>query len=113
MTGPTRVPDAYHVKACEVIKYPELESALRNLPPAAHKELQVFLGYLQYKYRLKNSRPVARLGGLWADIEFDVTDDDVRALRQEVTRQLVGKVSLTDYPADGDPHHVARPSPQR
>jgi hypothetical protein len=82
------VPDAYHVEACEVIKYPELESALCNLPPAAHHELLDFLGYLQYKYRLDESRPVVPLGGLWSDIEFDVTDDDVRALRRRVTRQV-------------------------
>jgi hypothetical protein len=70
-----------------VIKYSELESALCNLPPAAHKELLDFLGYLQYKYRLGESHPVVRLGGLWSDIDFNVTDDDVRALRQRVTRQ--------------------------
>ena len=81
------MPNAYHVKAYEVIKYPELESALCNLPPAVHKELLDFLGYLRYKYRLSEPRPVVRLGGLWSDIEFDVTDDDVRALRQRVTRQ--------------------------
>ena len=72
-----------------MIKYPELESALCNLPPAAHKELLDFLAYLRYKYRLDESRPVLRLGGLWSDIEFDVTDDEVRALRQRVTRQVL------------------------
>lgn len=81
------MPNAYHVKAYEVIKYPKLESALCNLPPAARKELLDFLGYLWYKYRLSEPRPVVRLGGLWSDIEFGVTDDDVRALRQRVTRQ--------------------------
>lgn len=70
-----------------MIKYPALESALRTLPPAAHRELLDFLGYLRYKYRLDEPLPVVRLGGLWADIEFDVTDDDVRALRQRVSRQ--------------------------
>jgi hypothetical protein len=68
-------------------KYPELEFALRTLPPAAHRELLDFLDYLRYKYRLDEPRPVVRLGGLWADIEFNVTDDDVRALRQRVSRQ--------------------------
>jgi hypothetical protein len=81
------VPDAYRVKGYKVIKYPELESTLRSLPPAAHMELLGFLGYLRYKYRLDEPRPVVRLGGLWSDIDFDVTDDDVRALRQRVTRQ--------------------------
>ncbi len=71
-----------------MIKYPEFESALRTLPPAAHKELLDFLGYLRYKYRLDEPRSVVRLGGLWADIEFDVTDDDVRALRQRVSHQV-------------------------
>lgn len=72
-----------------MIKYPELESALCNLPPAAHKELLDFLAYLRYKYRLDESRPVLRLGGLWSDIEFDVTDNDVRALRRRVTGQVL------------------------
>ena len=72
-----------------MIKYPELESALCKLPPAAHKELLDFLAYLRYKYRLDESRPVLRLGGLWSDIEFDVTDDEVRALRRRVTRQVL------------------------
>jgi len=70
-----------------MIKHPEMESILRALPPAAHRELLDFLDYLQYKYRLEEPRPVVRLGGLWADIEFDVTDDDVRALRQQVSRR--------------------------
>ena len=70
-----------------MVKYPELESALRTLPPAARRELLDFLGYLQYKYRIDASRPVVCLGGLWADIEFNVTDDNVRALRQRVSRQ--------------------------
>jgi hypothetical protein len=72
-----------------MIKYPELESALCNLPPAAHKELLDFLAYLRYKYRLDESRPVLRLGGQWSDVEFDVTDDEVRALRRRVTRQVL------------------------
>ena len=71
-----------------MIKYPELESALRTLPPAAHRELLDFLGYLRYKYRLDEPLPVVRLGGLWANIEFDITDDDVRALRRQVSRQV-------------------------
>jgi len=70
-----------------MIKYPEVESILRALPPAAHRELLDFLGYLRYKYRLDEPLPAVRLGGLWADIEFDITDDDVRALCQRVSRQ--------------------------
>ena len=73
-------------------KYPELEKTIDALPPTAQKELVDFVGYLQYKHRLDQSGQVAKLAGLWADIDFDVTDEDIRALRQKVTRQLVGKV---------------------
>jgi hypothetical protein len=29
------------------------------------------------------------LGGLWKDVNFDVTDDEIRALRQQVTNKLL------------------------
>jgi hypothetical protein len=73
-------------------KYPELEKTIDALPPTAQKELADFVDYLQYKHRLDESGQVVELGGLWADIDFDVTDEDVRALRQQVTRQLADKV---------------------
>jgi hypothetical protein len=73
-------------------KYPELEKTIDALPPTAQKELADFVDYLQYKHRLDESGLVVELGGLWADIDFDVTDEDVRALRQQVTRQLAEKV---------------------
>jgi hypothetical protein len=73
-------------------KYPELEKTIDALPPTAQKELADFVDYLQYKHRLDESGQVVELGGLWADIDFDVTDEDVRALRQKVTRQLGDKV---------------------
>ena len=73
-------------------KYPELEKTIDALPPTAQKELADFVDYLQYKHRLDESGQVVELGGLWADIDFDVTDEDVRALRQQVSRQLADKV---------------------
>ena len=75
-----------------MIKYPELAKAIDALPPTAQKELLEFIDYLQYKHHLDPSGQVEKLGGLWADTDFDVTDEDVRALRQRVTRQLVDKV---------------------
>lgn len=81
---------------------PELEQTIRKLPPAACKELIYFVDYLQYKYQpapaddvVKDDvakDEVVKLGGLWADIDLDVSDDDVRALRQQVTLQLMNKV---------------------
>ena len=63
-----------------MIKQPELEKAIQPLPSAARKELLDYVAYLQQKHHC--DAPVARLGGLWADIDFDVDDADVRALRQ-------------------------------
>lgn len=73
-------------------KDPELEETIDALPPVAQKELADFVGYLQYKHQLDPSGNVVKLGGLWADINFDVTDEDIRTLRQKVTRQLLEKV---------------------
>ena len=73
-------------------KYRDLDKVIHALPPVAQKELADFLDYLQYKHRLEQSGPVVKLGGLWADIDFDVTDEDVRKLRQRVSRQLADKV---------------------
>ena len=75
-----------------MIKYPELEKTIDALPPTAKKELVEFVGYLQYKHGVDHSGEVVKLGGLWADIAFDVTDEDIRALRQQVTHQVVDKV---------------------
>jgi hypothetical protein len=75
-----------------MIGYPELEKAIEALPPAARKELLDFLGYLRHKHRSARPGQLATLGGLWADIEFDVTEEDVRALRRRVGRELVDKV---------------------
>jgi hypothetical protein len=74
-----------------VINYPELEEIITALPPTAQKELVDFVGYLQYKLRIDQSGEVVKLGGLWADIDLDVTDEDVRALRRQVTRELADK----------------------
>jgi hypothetical protein len=69
-------------------KYRELEKVIEALPPPARKELADFIGYLQYKHRLVPPGEVAKLGGLWVGIDLDVTDDDIRALRQKVTDEL-------------------------
>ena len=72
-------------------KYRELGEVIRTLPPVGLREPANF-GYLQYTHRLELSGPVVKLGGLWADIDFDVTDEDVRNLRQHVSRQLADRV---------------------
>ena len=75
-----------------MIEYPELEQVIDSLPPVAYRELLNFVSYLRYKHRLDQAGPVVRLGGLWADLDFDVSDEDVRNLRRQLTLQLAGKV---------------------
>jgi len=51
-----------------------------------------FLDLLKFKYQAQQTRKVVALGGLWKDLDFDVTDAEVRALRQRVTAQLLRRV---------------------
>ena len=68
--------------------------ALNKLPPGGFDELVHFLDYLKHKYEHKigQEQKVIALKGLWADIPLDVTDQDVRRLRQQVSAQLLRKV---------------------
>ena len=74
-----------------MIEYPQLKKTIEALPPIAHHELLDFVRYLEYKHRGDQPDQVVQLGGLWADIHLDVTEEDVRALRRQVTDQLVGR----------------------
>ena len=68
--------------------------ALNKLPPGGFDELVHFLDYLKYKYehKIEQEQKVIALKGLWADIPLDITDQDVRRLRQQVSAQLLRKV---------------------
>ena len=75
-----------------MIEYRELEKVIHNLPPVAQKELLDFVSYLQYKHHVHEAGPVVKLGGLWTDVDFDVSDDDVRKLRRQLTVRLASKI---------------------
>ena len=75
-----------------MVELSEIERTVRTLPPEAQKELQHFVDYLQHKYRTASPGDVVKLSGLWADVDFDVNDEDVRALRRRVTDQLLKKI---------------------
>lgn len=66
--------------------------AIDELPPEGLEELVHFLDFLKFKYQTREPRKVVALGGLWQHLDFDVTDAEVRALRQRVTAQLLQKV---------------------
>ena len=65
---------------------------LDGLPPESLEELSHFLDFLKFKYQVQQPRKVVALGGLWKDLDFDVTDVEVRALRQKVSAQLWRKM---------------------
>jgi hypothetical protein len=73
----------------------QIEKTLKTLPDPAREELANFLGCLQHKYQAKG-RHVVQLGGLWADIPFDVEQADIRILCQQATAQR-----LEDYELPG------------
>ena len=66
--------------------------AIDGLPSESFEELTHFLDFLKFKYQVQQPRKVVALGGLWKHLDFDVTDAEVRALRQRVTAQLLRKV---------------------
>lgn len=66
--------------------------AIDGLPSESFEELAHFLDFLKFKYQVQQPRKVVALGGLWKHLDFDVTDAEVRALRQRVTAQLLRKV---------------------
>ena len=69
-----------------------VQQDIAGLPPESFEELTHFLDFLKFKYQVQQARKVVALGGLWKDLDFDVTDAEVRALRQRVTAQLLHKV---------------------
>jgi hypothetical protein len=64
---------------------------LDELPEESLVEVSQFLDYLKFKAKKPPVSPkrVVQLGGLWEDVLFDVTDDEVRELRRAVTQRLL------------------------
>lgn len=67
----------------------KVDETVAKLPPGSLWELSTFLDFLAFKYHVGDSRPVVVLGGLWKDVPLDVTDEDVRALRRELSMHLL------------------------
>lgn len=65
-----------------------MTQAIDGLPSEGLVELSHFLDFLKFKYQVQQPRNTVALGGLWKQLDFDVTDAEVRALRQRVTAQL-------------------------
>lgn len=66
--------------------------ALDELPDKSFEELVQFLDFLKFKYLTRQPPEVVALGGLWENLDFDITNKDVRALRQRATDDLLKNV---------------------
>ena len=75
----------------QVIKQ-RVYQTIDGLPSESFEELSHFLDFLKFKYQVQQPRKVVALGGLWKHLDFDVTDAEVRALRQRVSAQLLRRV---------------------
>ncbi|EDN68321.1 hypothetical protein BGP_1832 [Beggiatoa sp. PS] len=56
-------------------------------------ELLNFVSYLKYRDNLSSTKKPVILEGLWESIPFDVTDEEVRVLRQQLTQQTEDKLN--------------------
>ena len=67
----------------------QVYQTIEKLPARGLEDLVEFLDYLSFRYKVAGSESNVALGGLWKDIDFDVSDDEIKALRQQVTNQLL------------------------
>jgi hypothetical protein len=71
----------------------QLSQEVMQLPTRNLIELLHFVNYLKYRDKMaRTSGPTVALEGIWKDIPFDITADDVRALRQQVTQTTKEKL---------------------
>lgn len=55
---------------------------LRDLPPEEQREVLDFVDFL--KERNGTKKPVRSLLGLWGDLDFHITEDDIAEARREM-----------------------------
>jgi len=68
----------------------ELRRAVARLSREQLVEVMHFIEYLQYRDQARrDERRIVALEGLWKDVPFDITHDDVRALRRQVTQRTM------------------------
>ena len=70
----------------------ELRQAVARLSREQLVEVMRFIEYLRYRDQVqRDGRKIVAREGLWKDVPFDITHDDVRALRRQVTRRTTQK----------------------
>lgn len=70
----------------------KLLDTLNELSEHQVSEVEDFAEFLKTKKRRKRagraSRSIVKLEGLWKDVPFDITDEDVREARHELGQQI-------------------------
>jgi hypothetical protein len=69
----------------------KVEKVLDKLPPDGQEELAQFLDFLAGKYHVESKGKIIALEGIWKDISFEITDEDVRKLREDISKQVLKK----------------------
>ncbi len=65
-----------------------------HLSLEALNELVVFVEFLHSREQAvpPSNKEVVKLEGIWKDVPFDMTDEDIRQLRHDFTQQLQGRL---------------------
>lgn len=71
----------------------QLNQEIKRLPFKKISEVIDFISYLNYRDNLKAANQPVVLEGLWEGIVFDVTDEDVRRLRQQSSLHTKDKIN--------------------
>ena len=68
----------------------KIMEGLAHLSLEALNELVVFVEFLYSKEQAASplNKEVVKLEGLWKNVPFDITDEDIRQLRRNFTQQL-------------------------
>jgi hypothetical protein len=67
----------------------KVDTLLEKLPIDGQEELDEFLDRLAEKYAVKQKRNIIALGGIWKAMPLNITDEEIRRLRSEVSQQLM------------------------
>lgn len=72
----------------------QIQRELNHLPAESLAEIVHFIDYLKFKIGHMEGKgaKIVKLGGLWKDIPFDVTDKDIRTVREELARMMEHRV---------------------
>jgi hypothetical protein len=63
----------------------KVDKILDKLPPDGQEELAQFLNFLADKYRVELKGKTIALEGIWKDVPLEITDQDVRKLREHIS----------------------------